>query len=110
MLGYHSRPDERMVVTYGRDNYMSAPLRELGALLSHIREGRFFPDETRSGMWRCPEESEHTPTEQADSDGEESVAVSASPTLVLHTKSNRYHKKDSSRFARLVCGRPTVSG
>eukprot|EP00971_Amphidinium_carterae_P214234 4251431-Amphidinium_carterae.1 len=35
MLGNHSRPDEKMVVIYAREN-MCAPLRELGRLLAHI--------------------------------------------------------------------------
>eukprot|EP00971_Amphidinium_carterae_P172549 3420385-Amphidinium_carterae.1 len=66
-------------------------------------------------MWRSAAETvEYTPTEQADSPAEEPAASSdvdpASPSLVLHAKSNRYHKKDPSRSARLMCGRPTVSG
>eukprot|EP00971_Amphidinium_carterae_P019683 387913-Amphidinium_carterae.1 len=62
MLGYHSRPDERMILTYARDN-MSAPLRELSQMLEHIRTGLFCPDETRSGMWKTPLETEEwTPT------------------------------------------------
>eukprot|EP00435_Cladocopium_sp_Y103_P000018 s3918_g1.t1 len=48
-LGYHT-DQVRMALRYSRDG-ASRPLRVLEDCISAIREGRFFPDETRSGRF-----------------------------------------------------------
>ena len=62
VLGHHE-PRQRglgMVHVYGRD-IQAAPLREMERCLCDIREGRFFPDLTRSGM--VPAKGGDTPYE-----------------------------------------------
>ena len=53
VLGYHAQKGEKMMHTYARDS-QSGPLRELNKLLACVRSGKFFPDNTRSGMWTDP--------------------------------------------------------
>ncbi|OLP82500.1 hypothetical protein AK812_SmicGene36841 [Symbiodinium microadriaticum] len=47
ILGHHSSPDERMIVTYGRD-VMCPVLAKLQNVIDLIRAGRFDPDRTRA--------------------------------------------------------------
>ena len=47
ILGHHSAPDERMIVTYGRD-VMAPVLAKLQHLIDLIRTGRFDPDQSRT--------------------------------------------------------------
>ena len=47
ILGHHSSPDERMIVTYGRD-VMCPVLAKLQHVIDLIRAGRFDPDRTRA--------------------------------------------------------------
>eukprot|EP00439_Symbiodinium_sp_Y106_P029348 s6767_g3.t1 len=63
-LGYHSASDDKMVLVYSRDA-MSAPVRELESVIKDVREGRFRPDETRSGFFRSDEELEESGTESS---------------------------------------------
>ena len=63
-LGYHSAKDDKMVLVYSRDA-MSAPVRELERVIKDVREGRFRPDETRSGFFRTDEELEESGTESS---------------------------------------------
>ena len=49
-LGYHSSGAAQSALLYSRDA-LAGPLRSLGRVLDHIRELRFFPDQTRSGRW-----------------------------------------------------------
>ncbi|CAE7934970.1 unnamed protein product, partial [Symbiodinium necroappetens] len=62
ILGHHSSPDERMIVTYGRD-VMCPVLAKLQHVIDLIRAGRFDPDQTRaermsSMVMRLNEEAE----------------------------------------------------
>ena len=47
-LGYHLKPGDRWLESYSRDS-MAQPLRALEKVLDDVRDGRFRPDETRSG-------------------------------------------------------------
>ncbi|CAE7744872.1 unnamed protein product [Symbiodinium sp. CCMP2592] len=49
LLGYHLDPSACSAETYARDA-LAAPLRLLVRMLDDVREGRFDPDATRSGM------------------------------------------------------------
>lgn len=51
MLGYHAERGDTSVMTYSRDN-MAGPLRAYELVLHDIRRGVFFPDSTRSGMFK----------------------------------------------------------
>ena len=50
MLGYHADPSAQVVETYSRD-VMAKPLRQLESVIKEIREMRFHPDSTRSGVF-----------------------------------------------------------
>ena len=50
ILGYHSGGKETSMLVYSRDS-AAGPLRDLCGMLQMIREGRFRPDETRSGRF-----------------------------------------------------------
>ena len=50
ILGYHSSGAAESSLLYARDA-LAGPLRSLERVLIHVREGRFHPDETRSGRW-----------------------------------------------------------
>eukprot|EP00435_Cladocopium_sp_Y103_P007613 s5414_g2.t1 len=63
-LGYHT-DQVRMALRYSRDG-ASRPLRVLEDCIAAIREGRFFPDETRSG--RFLEKQTCPPVEREDTE------------------------------------------
>ena len=48
VLGYHIKPGDRVLEGYSRDS-LSAPLREMLGVITESREGKFEPDNTRSG-------------------------------------------------------------
>ena len=48
ILGYHVAPGDKSLVTYSRDA-IAGPLRELCRVVGQIRDGAFFPDQSRSG-------------------------------------------------------------
>jgi len=50
ILGYHSKPGDRMVNLYSR-NEQAVPLNHLGHMLWWIRAKQFLPDATKSGRW-----------------------------------------------------------
>ena len=50
-LGYHTDANDKAVETYSRDA-MALPLRELERVLEAVRVGSFFPDSTRSGLFK----------------------------------------------------------
>ena len=50
MLGYHSAGRDRSMLVYSRDS-AAGPLRDLCGMLQKIREGKFLPDESRSGRF-----------------------------------------------------------
>ena len=50
ILGYHSAGAAESSLLYARDA-LAGPLRALERVLVHVREGRFHPDDTRSGRW-----------------------------------------------------------
>ena len=50
LLGNHIARKDVSVLCYSRDT-LSAPLRRLKTVVDKIRDGKFLPDETRSGMW-----------------------------------------------------------
>ena len=50
LLGNHIARKDVSVLCYSRDT-LSAPLRRLKNVVDKIRDGKFLPDETRSGMW-----------------------------------------------------------
>ena len=54
VLGYHSQPGEKVMHIYSRDT-VSASVRELEKVLDAVRNGRFAPDNTRSGYFTGPE-------------------------------------------------------
>ena len=56
-LGYHT-DQVRMALRYSRDG-ASRPLRVLEECIRAVREGRFFPDETRSGRFVQQPEQRH---------------------------------------------------
>ena len=47
ILGYHTTPNDRSVLTYSRD-VQSAPLEEVAALKEAIAIGAFLPDAIRT--------------------------------------------------------------
>jgi hypothetical protein len=51
VLGYHEDPGDRSVFGYSRDIF-AVPLREMEKVIEAIGEGRFLPDESRSGYWK----------------------------------------------------------
>ena len=50
ILGYHLKSGEGSTIVYSRDA-VAGPIREMLNVLSAISDGRFRPDETRSGRW-----------------------------------------------------------
>ena len=50
LLGYHTSSSDTSLLIYSRDG-MSAPLRELVAMVDAVADGSFDPDLTRSGMF-----------------------------------------------------------
>ena len=54
VLGYHSQPGEKVMHIYSRDT-VSASVRELEKVLDAVRNGKFAPDNTRSGYFTGPE-------------------------------------------------------
>ena len=50
ILGYHSGSKETSMLVYSRDS-AAGPLRDLCHMLQKIKEGRFLPDESRSGRF-----------------------------------------------------------
>ena len=67
ILGYHARGVGGTELVYARDN-MAHPLREMDKVLEDIRNNKFFPDHTRSGMYRPDAEEERWSAELEDSD------------------------------------------
>ena len=66
-----------MTHVYSRDA-IAAPVRELQRVLTEIREGRFKPDETRSGYFRTEQELQESDTESScdeEDDGEDQGAL-----------------------------------
>jgi hypothetical protein len=51
ILGHHSMRGKTSMVIYSRD-IQAAPLRRLQANIADVRHGNFYPDATRSGMYR----------------------------------------------------------
>jgi len=51
LFGYHVKPKDKSVLIYSRDA-LAKPLRDLGKVLSAIRDGAFLPDADRSGRFR----------------------------------------------------------
>ena len=70
ILGYHSGTKETSMLVYSRDA-AAGPLRDLIGMLQMIREGRFRPDETRSGRFVNLEPA----TEQDDDDDGQSSST-----------------------------------
>jgi hypothetical protein len=50
LLGGHMKPGDRTMAEYSRDE-LAEPLRHLSQTLKWVREKRFDPDATRSGLW-----------------------------------------------------------
>ena len=50
VLGYHVDSEDTSMAMYGRDN-CAAALRDLDRVLKSVRDGLFFPDQTRSGYF-----------------------------------------------------------
>jgi hypothetical protein len=50
LLGGHMKPGDRTMAEYSRDE-LAEPLRHLSQTLRWVRERRFDPDATRSGLW-----------------------------------------------------------
>ena len=67
ILGYHARGVGGTELVYARDN-MAHPLREMDKVLEDIRNNKFFPDHTRSGMYRPDAQEERWSAELEDSD------------------------------------------
>ena len=53
LLGYHTKPKDRSMIEYSRDE-LAHPLLKLHEVLVAIFEGRFQPDSLRSGRWQTP--------------------------------------------------------
>eukprot|EP00969_Alexandrium_andersonii_P322787 14261429-Alexandrium_andersonii.AAC.1 len=51
VLGYHSKPGDRSVLEYSRDE-LAAPLRSLMKVVDAVAVGDFLPDASRSGRWK----------------------------------------------------------
>ena len=49
LLGYHLKAGDKSLECYSRDS-MASPLRDLDSVLGAIRDGKFDPDSTRSGL------------------------------------------------------------
>ena len=50
LLGYHSKGKSSSAMSYGRDS-LAGLLRVLERVLADIKDGKFRPDQTRSGRW-----------------------------------------------------------
>ena len=51
LLGYHSKGKSSSAMSYGSDS-LAGPLRVLERVLADIKDGKFRPDQTRSGRWQ----------------------------------------------------------
>ena len=54
LLGGHVPREYRSMITYSRDA-LAGPLAKLDNVHGAVREGRFFPDSSRSGRWVTPQ-------------------------------------------------------
>ena len=73
MLGHHVTADKVSALTYSRDA-QALPLREYEKVLAAIRLGEFFPDSTRSGVFKKPKTSGPQPYD-IDASGDYQVVV-----------------------------------
>lgn len=69
LLGYHAAGAAESSLLYARAAY-SGPLRALHQLLTHIREKRFSPDDTRSGSWYLEQPAVVTERPEEEDDAE----------------------------------------
>lgn len=72
VLGHHIDPNAVSALTYSRDA-MSGPLERLWQVICNVREGKFFPDESRArrtcralGLIESPAEGEQPGEDQVD--------------------------------------------
>jgi hypothetical protein len=75
LLGYHSEGRDRSMLTYSRDA-ISAPLRKMVAMIKAVKDGKFFPDSTRSGYF-VPDDIPAEASVQAQDDDTESDTSSS---------------------------------
>ena len=75
LLGYHSEGRDRSMLTYSRDA-ISAPLRKMVAMIKAVKDGKFFPDSTRSGYF-VPDDIPAEAAVQAQDDDTESDTSSS---------------------------------
>jgi hypothetical protein len=79
ILGYHADGNDRAVSDYARDVF-AEPLRALVCLVGKIAGGLFYPDASRSGLWKKEivqqlDAASDEPHRAAASDGELSAVV-----------------------------------
>ncbi|CAE7253322.1 unnamed protein product [Symbiodinium sp. CCMP2592] len=135
ILGHHSAPDERMIITYGRD-VMAPVLSKLQHLIDLIRTDRFDPDLSRSERManlverfhdedrRVEDLKRFDDSEQSDVSFADHVGIDERPSLVPGM-SDRPEPPETGTFVRhrissivhavmvpaslLRCGRPLNS-
>jgi hypothetical protein len=114
-LGYHTKPKDRTVSIYSRDE-LAVPLRSLEVVYADIRSGRFDPDTSRSGSWASPSVSAPLPA-QASSSASSSSSIDSEDGMphdvledmgvdayVLNTRSGLVHLDGGDD--KLACGKP----
>lgn len=116
ILGYHSKGAGGTELVYGRDN-MAHPLREMTRIVGDIKLGKFFPDNTRSGMYDTDarqerwqptlEESEASSSE--DSMDEEELEHAAVETATDSVMSEWTGNFDLNKLENLVYFRHPMS-
>ena len=76
LLGGHLKSKDQSVEAYSRDEY-AKPLRSLYVVIQDVKDGRFNPDATRSGLFKTPvslaasSSDVAPPTEVPDSDNDQ---------------------------------------
>jgi hypothetical protein len=75
LLGGHMKPGDRSMAEYSRDE-LAEPLRHLSQTLKWVRERRFDPDATRSGLWAGAARRVPAPSaELSDEDSDDPLSV-----------------------------------
>ena len=88
ILGGHAQPGDVSVLEYSRDA-MAGPLKALDGVIAQIRDGRFDPDQTRSGRWKSVPEAAEEETSDAPTEGRELGCTCGATDPLVETRSLR---------------------
>ena len=105
LLGYHSLGINKSSLVYSRDA-LSGPLRHLEKVLQDIRQGKFDPDDTRSGRWHTVEKptgSQDNKARQVSQDADSDVSeASSSECVSSDSEDEQVTVQDATHMLSLV--------